>query len=226
MQRSTFLIFLVLIIAIGGGSVWYLMHTRQASLEQLQESATSTQEVAAGQSIYTNGTYGFTVFYPGDAGIDYDFAPTYHLGSAWRASALPEAQGTPIISIIPYSVENEHTYPRYFHAMVRIGASDDPKEIAACLAPTPDQGETALADTVINGTTWKTFSFESAGMMQYARGVSYRTVHEGKCIALEKIRTGSSYRDEPNEADIDDGVLDAAYESLDPVIMSFSFARP
>ncbi len=59
--------------------------------------------------------------------------------------------------------------------MVRIGASKDPKEVAACLKAGSDNGETQLPDAVIGGTTWKAFAFQSAGMMQYLKGVSYRT---------------------------------------------------
>lgn len=220
MNRLTFIAFVILIVAIGGSTVWYLTHSRSSALEQ-----SKTQEDSS-QNIYANGTHGFTISYPENAEVDYDFSPDYHLASTWRANALANATGTPIVSFVPYSMQSDHSYPRYFTAMVRIGASSDPQELANCLVPTPDQGETAIADRDINGTTWKAFSFENAGMMQYASGVSYRTIHEGKCIALEKVRTGSSYREDSASAeDIADNVLDAEYSRLDAVIETFTFVR-
>ena len=226
MNKSTFVIFLVIILAIGGGAAWYLMDTRAASLERPEAVGTTTPMLDEGKAIYTNGPYGFTLFYPATADVSHGFTTSYHLADYWRANALPDATGVPIVEIVSYSTQSDHSYPRYFFAMVRVGASDDPKEIEQCLKPTPNQGETALPDVTINGTTFKAFSFQSAGMMQYVKGVSYRTLHEGKCIALEKIAVGSSYRDDPARPDdIADTELDAAYAGLDRVVESFSFAR-
>lgn len=225
MNRLAFVLFLIGIIAIGGGAIWYLVDTRNDAFGPLPV-ATTTPQIEEGLAIYTNGPYGFSIFYPQDAEVAYAFDATYHLGTSWRANALPEGTGTPIVAIIPYSVTSENSYPRYFHAMVRIGASSDPKEIERCELVADEQGETPLPDATFGGATWKAFAFQSAGMMQYASGVSYRTVREGRCIALEKVRTGSSYRDDPvSENDIPDDVLEQEYEALSAIAESFSFAR-
>ncbi|MDP2157156.1 MAG: hypothetical protein Q8K68_05555, partial [Nitrospirota bacterium] len=202
---------------------WYLLDT---SKEVRSISVTPPPDLTPGLSIYTNGTYGFSVFYPDDALISYEFNPSYHLGSLWRANALPTGEGVPVVAIVPYQVTNDTAYPRYFNAMVRIGASADPDEIARCEEVAEEQGETRLPDVSIQGHTWSAFSFQSAGMMQYAEGVSYRTLFEGSCIAMEKVRTGSSYREDasgPN--DISDETLAAEYAALDAIVSSFSFAR-
>ncbi len=226
MNRATFILFLILILAIGGGSVWYLMQTREASLVRPEQTSTTTSMLNEGKAIYTNGPYGFMVLYPETSDVGYEFSSAYHLGSSWRANALPESTGIPIVEIVPYSVASDHSYPRYFTALVRVGASEDPKELANCLKATPNQGETALPDVTINDTTFKAFSFQNAGMMQYVSGVSYRVLHEGKCIAVEKIRTGSSYReDAPSTDDVPDSVLDSRYQALDQIIESFKFVR-
>lgn len=225
MNRLSFVLFLIGIIAIGGGAAWYLVDTRNEAFGP-PTVATSTPQIEEGLAIYTNGPYGFAIFYPQDAEVSYTFDATYHLGTNWRANALPDSDGTPIVSILPYHTESEDSYPRYFNALVRVGASIDPAEIERCEVVALEQGETSLPDTVIGGRTWKTFAFESAGMMQYAKGVSYRTVHEGRCIALEKVRTGSSYReDTPSEKDISDDILSKEYEALASIVASFSFAR-
>ncbi len=226
MNRLTFLIFTLIIVVIGGAAAWYLVDTRNDAFGTTGPTASTTPTVTDELSIYTNGTYGFSIFYPEEAEVSYTFDATYHLGSMWRANALPESVGTPLVAIIPYSVESENSYPRYFNAMVRIGASNDPAELARCEVIADEQGETALPDVEIGGRTWKAFSFQSAGMMQYASGVSYRTVFEGKCIAMEKVRTGSSYReDAPSLNDVSDEILDAEYESLTTIVGSFTFAR-
>lgn len=225
MNRLIFILFLISIIAIGGGAAWYLIDTRNQAFGP-PVTATSTPQIEEGLAIYSNGPYGFTIFYPQSAEVSYTFESSYHLGTAWRANALPEAEGAPIVSIIPYQVGSEDSYPRYFNAMVRIGASVDPAEVARCEAASGTHGETQLPDAVIGTTTWKAFAFESAGMMQYINGVSYRTIHEGRCIAVEKIRTGSSYREEvPSEKDISDEILSKEYEALSSIVESFSFAR-
>lgn len=225
MNRATVILFMFALVAIGGGTAWYLIDSRNDSLARPEPVATTTPEVSEGKAIYTNGIYGFSLFYPESATVSYEFEATYHLGTSWRALALPEVTGTPIVAIIPYSTKSEDSYPRYYNAMVRIGASQDERELKRCEDADTSAGEMALPDREIAGRTWKAFSFESAGMMQYARGVSYRTVFEGRCIALEQVRTGSTYRDAPTERDIPDAVLDAEYEKLSEIVTSFSFAR-
>jgi len=226
MNRLTFLIFTFTIVIIGGAAAWYLVDTRNDAFGTSEPTASTTPTVTDELSIYTNGTYGFSIFYPEDAEVSYMFDASYHLGSNWRENALPEGVGTPLVAFIPYSVESENSYPRYFNAMVRIGASTDPAELARCEKIADEQGETVLPDIEIGGRTWKAFSFQSAGMMQYASGISYRTLFEGKCIAMEKVRTGASYReDAPSVNDVSDEVLDAEYESLAAIVQSFTFAR-
>jgi hypothetical protein len=155
------------------------------------------------------------------------FSPQYHIGTVWRALAPTESVGTPILALIAYSTESDHSYPRYFIAQVRVGASTDQAAIKSCEISGANHGEKQLPDVLLNGTSWKAFAFESAGMMQYVKGVSYRTVHEGTCFALEKIVSGSAYRDDPDSPDdVPDGELEARYASLDAIIDTFTFARP
>lgn len=224
MNRLTILLFILAIVGIGGGVVWYLTDTRNDAFG-VAPVATSTPEVHEGLAIYTNGPYGFSVFYPENAAVHYTFDTEYHLGSAWRANALPDTEGAPIVEIVPYAVSSNDSYPRYFNAMVRVGASSAPDELTRCEKAGAEQGETALPDVSIGGRAWKAFSFQDAGMMQYVRGVSYRTIYEGKCIALEKVQTGSSYRDEANTKDIADETLQTEYEALSAIVESFAFAR-
>lgn len=224
---TTLIGFVAILVLIAGGAAWYLVSSHQKAVGVPSTQATSTEQNFNGQAIYTNGPQGFVIRYPERADVEDTFSASYHLGTMWRASALPNSTGTPVVSIITYRTQSENSYPRYYSTMVRIGVSEDRKEIAACLVPTKDQGETSLPDATFGGATWKVFAFENAGMMQYVKGVSYRTMHEGKCIALEKIAVGSSYRDDvKSTGDIPDAELEKHYASLDQIVETFMFVRP
>ena len=227
MNRSVIVVFVLVLLSIAAAAVWYLVDTSSKAGGNTPAIATTTDTVVTGDAIYTNGPYGFVIRYPEAALVENTFSSFYHLGSTWRASALTNATGTPIVSFTLYSTKSDNSYPRYYSALIRIGASTDPKEIAQCLKPVPDQGETALPDVTIGGTTWKAFAFESAGMQQYVKGVSYRVIHEGRCVALEKIAAGSSYRDDPASArDVADAELQKQYDALERVVQTFTFVRP
>lgn len=191
----------------------------------IPEVVEPTSENLEGQSIYASGEYGFTLRYPTASQIEESFSSTYRAPTSWRVNALGSATGTPLLAVIAYHVVNEKAYPRYYTALVRLGVSGYPKEVKNCEKPTTDQGEEALSDVELNGTTWKAFSFESAGMMQYVRGVSYRTLHNGLCYALEKIVAGSSYKDDPpSKADVSQTVLDQKYADLDRIVETMTFS--
>ncbi|GEM_PF-1351825 len=226
MNKTSFIVFLILILGIAGGVVWYLVDTSSKSLGTENTVVVSVPTLNESKAIYTNGIYGFTLLYPEDSVVNYEFSTSYHLPAQWRANADPAVSGKHIVEVVPYSTESDHSYPRHYTALVRIGASNDPETVKTCLQASKDQGEVELADVELNGTTFKAFSFQNAGMMQYVEGVSYRTVHEDQCIALEKIRTGSSYRDDAESPDdVPQETLDAMYASLDEIVQSFRFAR-
>ncbi len=229
MNRSLTIIlgFVLLLALIAGGVAWYLVSSHQQAVGGAVAPVASTTEAFTGEAIYTNGPSGFVIRYPETATVEDVFSSYYHLGTGWRANALPNATGTPVVAIVTFDTKSDHSYPRYYDSMVRIGVSSDKRELAGCLVVTKDQGETPLPDATFGGATWKVFAFENAGMMQYVRGVSYRTIHEGKCVAVEKIATGSIYRDDkPSADDIADEVLAKHYEGLDRIVQSFLFVRP
>ena len=55
-------------------------------------------------------------------------------------------------------------YPLYFDAELRIGASSDPQDILNCYKPDPGYTSQKITDTTINGTVFKKFDFQNAGM--------------------------------------------------------------
>lgn len=227
MNRFLLPLFVLILLCIAGGTVWYLVTTHNQAVGQPAAVATSTDTLFTGDAIYTNGTYGFALRYPEASEVEYSFSPDQRVGTSWRVNAGPDSTGTALVSIVPFATKSEDSYPRYYYTFVRVGVSTDKSTVASCTKLGKNQGETALPDEYIGGTTWKVFSFESAGMMQYVRGVSYRTVYEGNCFAMEKILSASSYRDDPpSPKDIADADLEKHYLELDGIVHSFIFARP
>lgn len=198
---------------------------RDRAEEAVTPEETAEVDLKEGLSIYTSGEQGFLIAYPEGAKVLESFE-NRNLPNVWRMNALSEGTGTPLLSITTYSTESDSSYPRYYDAVVRLGMSTDPKEVAECEKPRTEQGETVLPDRTIGDISWKAFSFGDAAMMKYVKGVSYRTVHNGACYALEQIASGSSYKDDaPSDNDIPDTTLEAEYEKLGTIIDSFRFAR-
>lgn len=179
-------------------------------------------ELSEGLSIYTNGEEGFLVAYPEGAVVAETF-DTKRLPNAWSVNARVDSPGVPLVSITTYHVQSETTYPRDYTVLLRIGKSTDAKDVSECLKAR--DSEVAGPQKVLGDTTFSSYPFGDAAMMQYVKGVSYRAVHSDACWAIEAITTGSAYRDEPQSADISDGALAAEYARLDAVVDSFRFVR-
>ncbi len=227
MKRGTLIITLLttVLVAIALGAAWYLVDSSQ----RLADSFGTEEDnipMTPGDAIYISGDYGFMLQYPESAVVSETFAAGYHLPALWRVAAGTETVGTPIVSFTTYSTESKDSYPRYFDALIRIGASKDSKEVKECLFAAADQGEIELTEIVMGGTTWKAYSFENAGMQQYVRGISYRTVHQNTCFAIEKLAVGSNYREAASDRDIPQAVLDEEYAKLARIIATFTFVTP
>lgn len=179
------------------------------------------------RKIYTNDNYGFTFSYPASLTLETSFQSYYHLPSLWRSGATPGTSGVSIISIPSFRIKQDNAYPRYFSAEVRIGASSDPRDIADCYKNDGSSAGIPATTEIINGTEFMKFTLGSAGMMQYMTGVSYRTIHNNTCFAIEQIQAGSTYRDDEttNTNDISDEELDSYYNSLADIVQTFRFTK-
>lgn len=173
-------------------------------------------------STFQNDQFGFEVSYPNDITPEQKFSLAYYMQDDWRSGATTGHAGTPIVAIPVYRVKNAASYPRYFTAEVRIGASVNVEDVAHCYDNDQTYRDTPVETVNLNGTEFKKFDISSAAMMQYLRGTSYRTIRNGACIAIEAIETGSSYRDDftPNMTAID-ARLDAEYAKLHGIVETF-----
>jgi hypothetical protein len=184
---------------------------------------TSDEDTTAGWKTYTNDEYGFEFKCPEGSQINNTFEPYNHLSDKWRVGISGDTYGKPAASIIVLRIENESTYPRYFAAELRIGVSSDPQDLASYVNPSDIETAAEPPVEVINGISFNKFIIHDAAMMQYIEGISYRTVNNGICFAIEQIKTGSNYRDQPSPNDIPDAVLDFNYNIISNIIKTFKF---
>ncbi|MDB5244952.1 MAG: hypothetical protein JWN90_57 [Parcubacteria group bacterium] len=148
-------------------------------------------------AIYSSGTYGFSFFYPAMATVTDQFSSSTNTGLLWRENPL--ATGTLITRIAIDGGE------------VRIGMSQAVKELTACAKTGP--AEKAVADIHMGSTTWKAFSFDKLGTDVEQHVMSYRTLHDKACYALEAFAPRV-------------GVSTTTQSGLDAVVQSFTFAQP
>ncbi|OHB25666.1 MAG: hypothetical protein A2542_03635 [Parcubacteria group bacterium RIFOXYD2_FULL_52_8] len=173
------------------------------------------------QAVFSSQEFGFSISHPKSFVVEKSFSSYYHLPAHWRANVGTDSKGLPVVSIIAFRVENPTHYPRYFDAEVRIGASNDPEAIATCYSNAHERGP---REVEINGETFQKFDMRDAAMMQYMQGESYRILRHGYCYAIEAIKTGSNYRDDPKASeDITDEKLESHYQSLGAIIQTFRF---
>lgn len=195
----------------------------QAPGRDAGEGTAAAQQQAKPWKTYRNAEYGFEVGIPPKTEATTTMATYYHLSDAWSVSARPGSAGKAVVSVPVFRVANDASYPRYFDAELRIGASKAAADVESCLKPALN--ETASGPAVINGTEFASFEAQSAGMMQYMRAMSFRAVRNGTCYAVEQILAGSSYRDEPTPNDIPDDELAKKFESVYDVVKTFKFTR-
>lgn len=179
---------------------------------------------------YTNDQYGFEITYPNTLVATTTFTNSYTLQNQWRVEALSNTTGTPVISIPVFMVNQGgvatgKAYPLFFDALIRIGVSSAPNDVASCLKPNANYTNQPVTTVTIHGVQFKKFSFQDAAMMKYVQGESYRTVHNGICYAIEQVKTGSSYRDETMKPGIPEDVLNGYYDLAGSIIQSFEFTK-
>jgi hypothetical protein len=156
----------VLVVIAGAIGGWFLISAQLTKpAAPVSEATTTPQADLSSSSIYTNGTVGFSIVYPGADVVRETFSP-------WRANAV--ATGTPVVSITDSS------------GVVRVGVSHDAKELKACVKASAS--ETIQADMRLGSTTFKAFVHDQLGTDNENRITSYRAIHENSCVALETMQ--------------------------------------
>lgn len=202
MTRFGWLMFVAILLVIGGVSAGAIyLHDKNAVATPDGSTATSTPLTnPSALSIYTNGEYGFSFFYPASARVIDSYSTSTETGILWRLGATQK--GVPLVRIQNSDSE------------MRIGMSTTTKATSQCLKANPS--EKSIADTKVASTTWKTFSFDKLGTDNPTHVVSYRTLHGDACFALETIEPLDSTASTTNIRSL----------SAENIVQSFSFSRP
>ncbi|MGH8038436.1 MAG: hypothetical protein ACREPD_11885 [Stenotrophomonas sp.] len=113
-----------------------------------------------------------------------DFTRSYLAMDRWAVFAPPDLPGTPLAALV-LDGSNEVT-----SAELRVGRSDDPAAIAACLTPSAEATRpTRSVD--IDGVAFTHFSASDAAMSHYVSVDSYRAVQHGRCYAIDLVVAGT-----------------------------------
>lgn len=176
---------------------------------------------------YANGEYNFTLRFPKNVVPQNYFTTFYTLASNWRLYASQANQGKAVVSFPVFRIDQGgvatgKAYPLFFVSELRVGVSPNVKE---CY--TTDEGYTnqKVTNVVINGITFKKFSFQDAAMMKYVQGESYRTIHNNMCYVLEQIKSGSNYKDETMKPGLSEATLNSYYNTAGNIVKTFKFTK-
>jgi len=134
-------------------------------------------------AVHTDSRYGFRMRIPPGVTARPDFAGGYLAPDSWKAYAGPGSQGVPRLALVlPGS-------NRITSAELRIGVSEAAQEVRQCAQP--PQGMAGEAGNVsINGIGYTRFRAQDAAMSHYLVVEAYRTVHAGRCYALDLMVYG------------------------------------
>jgi len=190
-------------------------------------AAEPSRQAEPGHHLYVNTDYGFSLEIP-DGMTAEPFSGPWSMESMMGYGGRT---GTPVVSVTVFSVNHGgvatgQPYPLFFYAWARVGVSSD---TADCYQPVPaPRGPSTGTPTVVNGVRFLAFQVGDAGMMKYMRAVSYRTIHDGRCYAVEQIERGSDYRDSSMKPGLTRDELDAYYNEAGTIARSFRFleSRP
>lgn len=188
----------------------------------------TTQQASSpsGYITYSNAEHHFTIKYPKGTQVSSTFSTFHEITNDWRLYAGGAQQGKGVVSFSLFTVDQgtytngKQTYPLFFTSLVRIGVSDNTKE---CYTKDAGYANQTVTPVTINGTTFKRFSTQDAGMMKYVVSESYRTIHNNKCYVLEQIKNGSNYKDEKMVVKTNDTTLNSYYKTGETIIKTFSF---
>lgn len=157
------------------------MNTKIASSTPGSSVAAYYANPAEWQTDANNTAGGFSISYP----LDFDTQDNYSAtpSTDWRLNSNGASGIKYFMLTVPRVFEPQ---TNFVDATLTIGASGKATAVAQCLIPdTGDGPATATSSAEINGTSFTIFTSSGAGAGNYYDTTSYRTIHAGKCYAVE-----------------------------------------
>lgn len=172
---------------------------------------------SASERSFHSARYGFTLHYAPQLRMTRSFRRNDLGNGRWKAYAGPGSAGDPVVALVlPGS--NHVTA-----AELRIGASRDPAAVRSCTQP-PGAAQGTPSRRTVDGVPFTYFRAADAAMSHYLETRSYRAVHDGACIAIDLLVTGT--RPEVYDPPATPPFTQArAFERLQRALRGFRFDR-
>jgi hypothetical protein len=222
MKSSTVVLIILLLVVAAGifivGTQYFSPTPALVTGVDVTPVSSSTDPYADTTAWQTYANAAFTIKYP----ADFD-SNEVHNGTStdWRLNAGSDPGMLDFTLTIPKAFEPSTNFS---DAKLTVGESSNAAAVDGCLAPDASGGPGASMTTrVINGTTFTVFTFSDAGAGNLYDSTSYRTVHMGKCYALEYTIHSTQLANYPPEAGVKQFDEARVRAVLDRIAGTFSF---
>jgi hypothetical protein len=166
MSRSTVII-LTAAVFLASLTLYVYLHPRVPVSELKSPAANATTQEAqdlSALSLYSSGTYGFSVAYP-------------------SVSEITDAETVATATTTEAALEKgAELYINMGTTSLTVLSDASKSSVASCA--NIRHGETALPNETINGTPWSIFTHSELGTDDPSTVISYRTVHANACVTL------------------------------------------
>lgn len=150
------------------------------------------------QTDANNTDGGFSIAYP----IDFDAQDDYSaaLSADWRVDANG-TKGVKYFSlVVPRAFEPQTNFA---DATLTVGAGSSNAAVAQCMTPDPGENPSEATSTVsVNGVQFTVFHSTGVGAGNTYDTTSYRTLHAGRCYAVEYTVHSSQIMNYPQSYDL------------------------
>lgn len=114
-----------------------------------------------------------------------DFTRDYLSNGGWKTFAAPDVRGEPLVALVPGGSD------KITAAELRIGTSTDSHAVVTCLDP-PEGATTEAPDEIrIDGQPFRHFRAGDTAMSHYQSVDAYRSVRNGRCLAIDLLVAGT-----------------------------------
>lgn len=140
---------------------------------------------ASGVAIYTDGAYGYAMAVPVGMTLRHAFSRGHMDDGAWKSFAPADSHG---ISRLALVLDGSNGITA---AELRVGVGKDDDALTHCLDVPEGVAVPPSDKVVLDGVSFVHFRAADAAMSHYVNVDSYRTVHAGRCYAIDLRISGT-----------------------------------